>query len=143
MLAVVRQAELGNLRGIEVALALPLRGHGHPLGGTDTLDTVAHVHVVVLKVHEDAVRIVGGLGIVDLAVAVRPVEPGHAVDGGEGAVHLKVLVEEGERQKDLVALAPATDRVLLVDEAIDFLGGFRGDVTWRRKGRMVRGNRYK
>lgn len=112
VLAVVRQAKLSDLRGIKVGLRLPLRGHGHTFRCGDALDAIAHLHVVVLKVHEDAVRIVVGLGKVDLPVAVRPVEAGDVVDGGQGAVHLKVLVEEGEGEENFVSLATTADGVL-------------------------------
>lgn len=101
VLAVVRKAVLRDLRGIEVALALPLRRHGHALPGADALDALPHLHVVVLEVHEDAGRVVLDLGAVDAAVAVRHSEAIEAVVAGEAAVDLEVFAEKRKGQEDL------------------------------------------
>lgn len=121
----MRQPKLGDLRCVVIALTFPLGRYGNSLDRTDTLDPIPHLHIVILEIHENTLRIVNPFRIVHLAVAVGPVETLGAIYRVERSVHLKILVQERKRQIYFVPFAPTPDRILLVDDAVDFLRQFQ------------------
>lgn len=124
--AVVRQPKLRNLCRIKVSLTLPLRRYRNASTGTDALDSVAYLNIVVLKVHEDAFRVVDGARQIHLSVAVVPIEMCDAIDRVQRPVDVEILLDKGEGHVNLIALLPTAYGVFLIYDAIN-LNGF-GDL---------------
>lgn len=87
---------------------------------TDTLDSVADLHIVALKRHEDSVRVIGLPLCVNLRIAVLELKAFVAVVLHYFAVNLKVFFHPAEGKKDLSALSPAFNGGFIINQAVNF-----------------------